>query len=467
MSTPRIEVLAGELETLRSELDELDALEEPTEEQSTRMGAALTEWDEKKAAHDGLVERAAKVEAVRSAVLNPATSEPGFHAPMVNRQVDPFENLEAVRAGHVPAADLKSRALSAIENDKDIPEAHREAATQLVQELKGASRLAMLTGSPAYRSAFEKIVEFPESYQAYLEPAEKDALRAAMSTTSANGGYAIPFLLDPTIILTNAGATNPFRQVSTIVRGTSNIWNGVTSAGVTAEWKGEGSQAADASPTLGTKAITAYQADAYVFGSYEVFEDTNLASQLPLLIADAKDRLEADAFAIGSGSGAPFGVVTSVTAVTASRVAPTTGGTFTASSSADIFTVLNAVPARHRGDASWLANFATYNTIRQMSPLAAGSSFWVTLGGGQPSQLTGLPVLEASSVVSAATTGSNILLCGNFSRYYIFDRIGMQLEYVPMVFGANQRPSGQRGWFATWRVGADVVDPAAFRVLKL
>jgi len=462
------EDLGAELEAMRSEIAELDAVETPTDDQLARMAVLLEDWDPKKVAYDAALARDEKKAEIRSAMIaSPANREASFNAPNVIVRKDPYENLEGVRAGHVPFADMRGRALQAIEDDKRIPDAHRESATQIVQEVKGASRMALLTGSEAYRSAFEKVVEHPEAFSAFLTPGEAEALRTALSTTVGNGGYAIPFLLDPTIILTNSGATNPFREVATIVRGTSNIWNGVTSAGVTAEWKTEGGQAADASPTLGTKAITAYQADAYVFGSYEVFEDTDLSSALPGLIQDAKMRLEADAFAIGSGSGAPFGVVTSVTAVTASRVSPQTGGVFTASSTQDIFTVLNAVPARHRGDATWLANFATYNTIRQMSPLAQGSSFWVTLGGGQPSQLTGLPTIEASSVVSAATTGSNILLCGNFSRYYIFDRIGMNLEYVPIVVGANQRPTGQRGWFATWRVGADVVDPNAFRVLKL
>ena len=65
----RLEVLAGELETLRSEIAVLDAVETPDEVQSARFAVALTEWDTKKADHDALVERAAKVEAVRAAAV--------------------------------------------------------------------------------------------------------------------------------------------------------------------------------------------------------------------------------------------------------------------------------------------------------------------------------------------------------------------------------------------------------------
>ena len=50
MST-RLESLAAELDALRSEIDGLDKIDEPTEEQAARFAAALTEWDGKKAEH--------------------------------------------------------------------------------------------------------------------------------------------------------------------------------------------------------------------------------------------------------------------------------------------------------------------------------------------------------------------------------------------------------------------------------
>jgi predicted phage gp36 major capsid-like protein len=44
----------------------------------------------------------------------------------------------------------------------------------------------------------------------------------------------------------------------------------------------------------------------------------------------------------------------------------------------------------------------------------------------------------------------------------------MSVMYEPMVKGiTNGRPTGQAGWAAFWRVGGDVVDPDAFRLLQL
>jgi len=294
-------------------------------------------------------------------------------------------------------------------------------------------------------------------------------MRAALSNTAANGGYTIPFLLDPTVILTNSGATNPFRAISTVVTGTADKWNGVSSAGVTAEWLGEGSEAADGSPTVAQPSITAYKGSAYIFASYEQEADGTLVSQLTRIIADAKDRLEATAFATGSGSGQPKGVVTAVTAVTASRVSPTTGGTFTSASIADTFAVANALTPRSASNAAWIANKAIVNTIRQQAMAqSSANSVFTDFGVGIPSTLLGAPVYEASAMTSTVTTGSNILLAGDFKAgYYIYDRVGVEMRYNPVVVGSNQRPTGQAGWHAFWRTGGDAVDTGAFRVLKL
>lgn len=463
----RLAEILARMAEIRGEISEVEAVEAPTDEDATRAEGLLTEWDTLEAERVDVAAKVEKLDRIAAAVTDPANVEPAFHAPAVTTRRDPFENIEAVERGMVPVEDIRARALAGIEAGlPGVDDAAREAATRVVERSNGAARLALLTGSPAYRSAFEKILRHPESYQAYLTPEEGEALRAAMSTTAANGGYAIPFLLDPSIILTNAGSSNPFRQIARVVSGTSNKWNGITSAGVTAEWLGEASEAADKSPTLGQPSITAHKAAAYVFGSYEVFEDTNLASELPGLIQDGKDRLEAAAFVAGSGSGAPYGVVTQVTAVTASRVSPTTAGTFTTASRADVDKVIEAVPTRHRSRASWVANYSIYGIIRRMDT-AGGGSFWANLGANQPSELLGRPIYESSEMASATTTGSNILLAGDFQNYVIYDRLGMTVEFIPNVFGSNGRPTGQRGWFAHWRVGADVVNADAFRVLKL
>jgi len=89
--------------------------------------------------------------------------------------------------------------------------------------------------------------------------------------------------------------------------------------------------------------------------------------------------------------------------------------------------------------------------------------------GGQP-RLFGKPVLQSSYAPSfTGTTGTaSFVVCGDFSRYLIVHRAGLDLELVSQVFdmASTGRPTGQSGYLAFCRYGADVIDVNAFRLLS-
>jgi HK97 family phage major capsid protein len=68
------------------------------------------------------------------------------------------------------------------------------------------------------------------------------------------------------------------------------------------------------------------------------------------------------------------------------------------------------------------------------------------------------------TVTAAANNYLGII--GDFDNYVIADRIGMTVEFVPHLFGSNQRPTNSRGWLAYVRHGADSVNDGAFRMLN-
>jgi HK97 family phage major capsid protein len=358
-----------------------------------------------------------------------------------------------------------SRAATLIETTRGLDDEGRNSAMTLLDSYRlthsdeGISNLArhmLLTGHPEYMDAFREYANDPGGV----------GMRAVLSLTQAQGGYLLPFVLDPTIVLTNAGSANPFRQIARQESTTSNAWQGVTSGGVNAEWIGEAAVMSEAAPGTGQIQITPAKADAVITGSWEVLADTNFASQLPMLISDAKDRLEATAFATGSGTGQPWGVITRTTSVTTSRVAPSTGGAFAAAT--EVYNTIGALNPRFRNSRTkFLANFAVLNKIRSFD-VYGGSSFWVDLSGPIPPKLTGFEIFESSAMVAAITTGSNVLLAGDFSEYIIVDRVGVSVLYDNNVKdGATQRPTGQGQWVAFWRTGGDVAVYDAFRILKL
>jgi HK97 family phage major capsid protein len=472
MARKRSEILGEEMEALRAEIQVIEELEEPTDEDLSRSGNLLAEWDQKSAEQEKALEREAQVAKVLAAgqVARSAAVESGDgprRGPELKRQIDPYDNQEQLFRslfGDVllNTGDTISRAQAAVDSTpRYVGDAARERMHELLElDNMHAPRIArhmLMTGSKEYHEQFRDYVKSKGTIKG-------DALRAAMSLSDSAGGFLVPFTLDPTVILTNAGIMDPLRSISTIKTITTDTWNGVTSAGVTAEWLGEGAEADDKSPTFGQPTITPQKAAAWVFGSYEVLADSGFASELGRLLADAKSRLEGAAFATGNAAGRPIGVVSAVGAVTASIVTSTTVNAYAVG---DVYRTSDALRPRDAAQASWIANKRVFSLTRQFDT-AGGSAFWANLGMAVPNQLLGQNIYEASTMTGAVSTSAAVLLAGNFREFYIVDRVGMSVLYEPMVksTGSN-RPTGQAGWFAFWRVGSNVVDPDAFRLLKL
>ncbi len=471
------EVLREQLNSIRAELLELDEVEEPTDDQRERAQDLLGEFDTTQEAFDEQVAHEKRVDAVRAASLNPANREPG-DGPALRTRANPFDDLDRVRSANLNdrqvVADLRSRALYAIEmNAEYLSEDQQAHVERLVRrhKLGTLSQHILLTGSEEYQRAFEAML-INQGNPALLEPDEyhayklAEAHRRAMNLTDAAGGFLVPFTLDPTIILTNTGSANPYRRVATLKQTMTDEWNGVTSAGVNAEWLAEAQQAADGSPGFQQPKIKPQKAGAWIQGSFEVFADSGFAADVGPLITDAKDRLEAVAFTTGNGTTQPKGVITAVSAVGGSVVATTGANVYAVG---DVYKVEQALPPRYRLNTSpvWMSHKNIINSTRQFDT-SGGSSFWANLGMGQPEQLLGAAIYEASAMdgVLDAAAADYILVLGDFKQFYIVDRIGTTMVYEPLVKGAAGRPTGEAGWFAYWRVGSDVVNPDAFRLLN-
>lgn len=426
--------------------------------------------------------RATKVAEVQRAAQEPSNREAGAYdgSGFISRaKADPWAAEGDILSRGETVDGLRERAFDAIEYVTGVPVERRQWVANLLggrdeddpvalEQSRAASLYVLASSAPQYRSAFLKVLRNPQHGFLSWTAQERDAyarteaVRTAMSLSNANGGYLVPFTLDPAIVLTNTGALNPWRELATVKTTATNTWNGVTSAGVNAAWLSEGTEAADSSPTVGNISIATQKAAAWVYGSYEVLADSDFATQLPALLDDAKNRLEEAAFATGSGTGQPKGVITA--AVAASKTVNTAAvGTFAAG---DVYKPFDAVPDRYYANASVVCNKSIGLKIRQFDT-AGGSSFWANLGGGTPEMLLGRSYRESSSMSNTVATGNKVMLVGDLSQYYIADRLGTVMIYEPLVKGANQRPTGQAGWFTYWRVGADVANADAFRVLNV
>ena len=457
------------LSAIRTDVADIEAIEEPTDDDATRAETLTDEFVTLEAERAEVAAKVEKLDRIHALAQNPANREPGaYEAPNVVVRKDPFENLMALRSTAPDDEDVRARAITAVSETRQpgVTDAQRAAAVERIETVPGAAHHALLHGSPAYRSAFKEWGR-AQGQNVMWTPEEQDAVRAALSLTGANGGFTLPTLLDPTLIQTGSVVKSPLRQISTVETISQNVWHGVTVGNVTAYWTAEAANFTEGNPGFASPLVTASKVTAYLPGSYELFEDSTLLSRLPGLAGEAIALLEDTAFISGTGSDQPHGVVHAISATVASTVTATTRGQFNAASSGDVYAVLNAVASRYEDNLTWVANKAYFNTINQMSPSGGGSLFWGDLREGVNRPLLGDPIVK-SSVMSASTASGTIgMILGDFSRYLIVDRIGTQVEFVQNVFSSTSLPMGQRALVIHKRVGAEVLDINAFRFLKL
>lgn len=446
-----------------------------------------------------LIERMEKVKAITRAAGDGANREPGAdtgpRAPEFMQRHDPFDDLDAVRGGMIQSKDLMSRAEAAVEHHNKRKLLGDERAETAIRRMKGSDTAGIDLG-PRHEIARHMLLtgsdEYVEAFRAYLADPMGEGRRVAERSlgiaSGGQGGYLLPFILDPTIVLTNNGAANPYRRISRVVQTTSNAWQGVNSSGVTATFVDEGAQTNDSfSNAIGQIQIYVKKAAAWVFGSYESIGgpngagDTNFADQLPGLFADERDILEEAAFATGTGgsqnAGAPLGILAAI-AGTGSRVGAVagSGGAFAGTGSApaqDVYNLQSALGPRFRKSPSvgWLADLTTINKARSLD-VYGGSSYWANFGDDTPEQLLGKPISESSSIPSQAAgtgtgTGNALMVYGAWSNFVIVDRVGASMIYEPMVKSSGNAtlPTGQAGWYYFWRVGSGVSTANAFRYL--
>ena len=274
---------------------------------------------------------------------------------------------------------------------------------------------------------------------------------------------------------TSSLAINPLRSISTVRQITVDTFNGVTSGAVTAAYQAEATPTTDSSPTIGQVVISTERASAFIPFSIEIGQDWGaLQAEMARLLQDAKDVLETTKFTLGSGTNEPFGVITGATTVF-------TGSSATGITLADLTNWDESLPPRFQPNASFMSNKALASRIRRIDAGVvggAGSGVWIdnlrqaTGDGRSPGRYNadflGYPAYQNTAMSSAITTGQLVGLLGDFSYYYIIDRVGMNIETIPHLFDVTfNQPTGQRGLYAYWRNGAKVVDAAAFRTLKL
>jgi HK97 family phage major capsid protein len=380
--------------------------------------------------------------------------------------------------GRSPAAEVKTALAGFVSDLKDFQVEMKTKFQQQEERLTMLDRKSLTRGRPVLSAAAETEAPHQKAFEAYVRNGDDDALRGlqlegkAMSTAVAgDGGY----LVDPQTAETIRSvlkSTASIRQIATVVNVEATSYDVLIDRTDTgAGWATESDPTGETgTPTIERITIPLHELSALPKASQRLLDDAafDIEGWLAGRIADKFSRAEAGAFVSGDGVDKPKGFLTYNTASNGSEswgelghVVTGADGAFAASDPADaIIDLVYALGAQYRANASFVMNSKTAGQVRKLKD-ADGRFLWSDgLAAGEPARLMGYPVLVSEDMPDIAS-GSASVAFGDFAAgYTIAERPDLRILRDP--FSAKPHVL----FYATKRVGGDVSDFAAIKVLK-
>lgn len=331
------------------------------------------------------------------------------------------------------------------------------------------------TGSAGEKGGEEKREEAIMAYKnAFVNYAKKGVegdirtleQKALSSASDPDGGYTVtPVMSDK--IIKSVFETSPIRQVAssqTISTDQLDIMADEDEAG--AGWGTEtGSVSETDTPELGKRSIYVHDLNAMPKATQRILDDSNIdiESWLAEKVANKFARTENTAFVSGTGVGQPRGFLTydAGTATGQIQQISSTSGTGGTLDQDDFIKLLYGLKTPYQLNASFLMARGTEQAARL---LVDGNDQYIWQPGlqsGKPNAILGKPTYQADDMPAAATDSLSVA-CGDFAQgYQIVDRAGIRILRDPFT----SKPFVK--FFTTKRVGGDVINFEAIKLLKL
>ena len=389
---------------------------------------------------------------------------------------------EAVGAGALglhTAAEVKS-ALDGFLNDfRSFRGEMKVSLQQQDERVTMLDRKMTSYGRPALSGFAEMDAPHRKAFNAYLRTGDDDGLRglvlegkALSSGVAADGGY----LIDPQTadtIRSMLGTASSLRSIAQVVQVEAASFDVlVDRSDIGSGWATEtAAQAETATPVLERISIRLHELSAMPKASQRLLDDSafDVEAWIAGKIATRFVRAESAAFVLGDGVDKPKGFLlpdkvanADWTWGTLGYVATGAGADFAASNPADcIINLVYALGADYRTNATFVMNSKTAGAVRKMKD-ADGRFLWADgLAAAEPARLMGYPVLVCEDMPDIAANAFAIAFGDFRAGYTIAERRDLRILRDP--FSAKPHVL----FYASKRVGGDVTDYAAIKLLKI
>ena len=339
-----------------------------------------------------------------------------------------------------------------------------------LDQMETAYNRPMLGEAEGFKSHDPMQAEYGKAFRNYLRKG-MDAGLEALSTkalsvgSDPDGGYLVTATMSSKIVQ-SIFETSPLRQLASVETISSDALELIddhdqAAAGWTAE---TGSISETSSPTLAKRNIPTHELYAQPKATQKLVDDAaiDIESWLSNKIADIFSRKENTAFIGGTGVGTPRGILSYTAGTSWGQIEQVNSGTNGAVTADGIVTLFYALKDAYSKRASFLMNRSIVQAVRLLKLSATDEYVWQPgLVAGAPDTLMGVPVHMAADMPTAATNSLSIAVGDFQAAYQIVDRRGINILRDPFT----EKPFVK--FYATKRVGGDVVNFEAVKLLKL
>lgn len=385
---------------------------------------------------------------------------------------------EAKTRAESPALEVKNAIAGFLGEFKAFQTEIKTKLKETESQIAMLDRKTIAATRPPLAGSVDHEAPHKKAFAAYLRSGDDDGFRhlaiegkALNTQVAAEGGY----LVDPQTaaeivgVLRSSASIRAIANVVTVEATQFDVLVDHTDIG--AGWASEtAAQPETSTPQVDRITIPLHELAAMPKASQRLLDDSafDVEGWLAQRIADKFSRAEAAAFISGDGDEKPKGFLTypkidnDLWAWGSLGYVPTgEEGDFSATDPADaIVDLVYALGARYRANASFVMNSKTAGAVRKMKD-ADGRFLWSDgLAAGEPARLMGYPVLIAEDMPDIAQ-GAYAVAFGDFrAGYTIAERPDLRILRDP--FSAKPYVL----FYATKRIGGDISDFAAIKLLK-
>ena len=386
---------------------------------------------------------------------------------------------EAMSSVQHPGAEVKTAMAGFMNAFNGFQDDVKKSLQQQEERLTMLDRKTMTYARPALSAHAELDVPHKKAFGAYLRSGDDDGLRGlvldgkAMSTAvAADGGY----LVDPQTadtIRSMLVSTSSLRAISNVVQVEATSFDVlIDRSEVGSGWATEVAATSEtATPTIERISIKLHELAAMPKASQRLLDDSafDVEGWLAGKIATRFIRAEAAAFINGDGVDKPKGILLPAKVANASwtwgnlgYIATGAAADFAATNAVDcIISLVYALGADYRANATFIMNSKTAGAVRKMKD-ADGRFMWSDgLAASEPARLMGYAVQICEDMPDIAANAYAMAFGDFIAGYTIAERPDLRILRDPFSAKPNVL------FYASKRVGGDVTDFAAIKLLKI